>query len=257
MWLISMMTAFINQQAYEEIVIKKLIVLAVGITLICKSNVICQSICNFGSALVTQISSGVTESATDTSAQVDALWDQLNDVGNSFAEVAEKEADEDSSWIGKIIAYISNIFTALPKRIGRSLSVKVGIPCKYLIVLLLPYIGVLISKAVCSVFVYTRAVEIAVLCALSPIPFALLSNEPFGNGTGARFIKNIAAVSIQGAVMMMIFVVCNAMICGLAAGGVTVEALSSGTMSVLAVYFAEVGLLLKSLSISQKVLGLS
>lgn len=207
--------------------------------------------------MVTQISDGVTESITDESAQIDALWDQLNDVGNSFIEIAEKESDEDDGLTTKILAFISNILTALPKRIGRSLSVKVGIPVKYLIVLLLPYIGVLISKAVCSVFVYTRAVEIAVLCALSPIPFALLSNEPFGNGAGARFIKNVAAVSIQGAVMMMIFVVCNSMVTGLAAGGVTVEALSSGTMSVLAVYFAEVGLLLKSLSIFQKVLGLA
>lgn len=257
LWVSSMMTAFINQQNYTELIIKKFIVLGVGIFLICKANYLCQELCNIGSALVTEISSGVTESMDDGSGQVDALWDQLNDVAGYAADVAETEVDEDAGLLSKLGAYLGNMFTTAFSRFGRMMKVKLANPLKYMVVLLLPWIGVKISKAICSVFVYTRAVEIAVLCALSPIPFALITNEPFGNGAGARFLKNVAAVSIQGAVMMMIFLVCNAMVSGLAGGEVTIEALSTGTMSVLAVYFAEIGLLMKSLSMSQKVLGLA
>lgn len=255
LWLCSLLTAFVNQQAYGELIVKKLMVLGIGVALICQANAICQEFCNFGSALTEVVASEVTENLPKI--DEDALWDEMNCVNEDVELEDEPAEDEDKNALVKIWESIKTMFTNAFSLFGKMMSVKIINPLKYILVLLLPWAGIKIATILCSVFVYTRGVEIAILCALSPIPFAIISNDPFGNGTGARFLKNVAAVSLQGAVMMITFVICNAMVSGLSGGSITIEALSSNTMDVLIVYFAEVGLLMKSLSISQKVLGLA
>lgn len=254
LWFPSVASTKISGQMYGEILIKRSIVLGVSIFMVMHSLEISQNIVNAGCEVVDRIAalasnSPVTLNPGDITS---VLFDDVEDE-EEFEEVPEEDTHHPiKQAINKIVMFLPN----LGNKILTWLKKNVLIPLYAIIVLFIPWVIMAIIKALVSVFTVSRAVEIVILIMLSPIPFAIVGNEPLGQGAGARFIKNLFAVSLQGAVMVLVAFVCNSIAQGIIAGIGSVDDLAACAWRFIAVGFAEVSLLAKSLSISQKVFGL-
>lgn len=258
LWIGNLITSFLNQQGYAELIIKKLMVLALGIVLIVKSSDICVGISNFaGGALVQTMSGAISDEAISSTVNEQTMWNLIID-GEDSDLIEESTVEEDSSIIASITTFLVNTLLGFIPILLRMIKYRVLNPMKVMIILLLPWMGVKISQVLCTVVTYTRAVEIILLCTFSPIPFALLTNEPLGSGSGARYLKNVAAVSLQGAVMVVVSIICHKLMISIQpSDSITFSNLSDTVFKALAIQFAHIGLLMKALSIAQKVLGLA
>ena len=256
MWLISLASSFLQQQAYMELVIKKLLGLGIGIALIGYSMTFCSEICNLGASLAASIGGVVDPAAPDASAIIDHINTQMMEEGDDIDDSDIEDVEADAGDEVKQLNWLQKWFKNIVNTITKKFRTGVGNPLSVGMSLLFPWLMLKISGALISVFTITRAVEILVLCVMSPLPFAFIANEPLGNGSGMRFLKNLAALSLQGAVMIIIAIVCQQLAAG-AVASLTADNISSQSWKLIAIAFAEVGLLMKSLSISQKAVGLT
>ena len=144
---------------------------------------------------------------------------------------------------------------------------NLGDPLLVILSLFLPWIIKPILSALVSVAVLARGIEIVILCCFAPIPFALVGDGHFGSGAGARFLKNMGAIALQGAVMLAIMYICRAMMVTTVASVDTSAAANLGAegidsyieivFSVLAIQVINVLLLYRSQSLAQKLFGLA
>ena len=271
LWAPTILHQAINNQAYEEIVIKRFIYLGACLALIVNSNAICSGIKDIGSTLVHEIGEKVTTNETSTDSVSTA--DLISYIGTNaeaiyngsdpteiFEEVDdENKPSEDSSkkhWFNfNVYDNITKGFSGIGDRIKAwwfVITVQLH--------LIIPWAVSFICQVIIIVCCYMRAIEMSILIMISPIPFALLGNDPFGSGAGSRFIKNFAALSIQGGIMMIIARVCSSLI--IVKLGDMVSLLASGTelgmagLELSAIMVCEAALLKRSLTFSQKALGL-
>lgn len=170
--------------------------------------------------------------------------------------------------ISRVFAQAMNGVKVSVAKIGPNIQFSFGDPMLVILLLLFP----LLIRYVCQAFVLvatvSRGVEVLVLSMFAPIPFALVSDSQLGNGAGARYLKNIAALAIQGAIMVGIIVICSSIgaqnLNGLAFDSVPIMDRAAYMLAnydcvwqIIAVQIAEVMLLLKSNSIAQKIMGLA
>ncbi|MBQ8007240.1 MAG: hypothetical protein IJ245_06385 [Lachnospiraceae bacterium] len=251
LWFPTLAASLISGQMYSEIVIKRMCALGVSIFLVLNSLSITESIVNAGSEVVDKIAGLATTYNVhiDATSIVSTLFDYE-------AEEFEPEEPESKNPIAKAIVGIKNKFGEAVHDAKIWLEKNLTIPLRAIIYLFVPWVLMFVVQALVSVFTISRAVEIVILIMMSPIPFAIVGNEPLGQGAGARFIKNLFALSLQGAVMVLVAFVCNSIAQGTIGSISGIEDLSAATWRFLAVGFAEIALLAKSLTISQKVFGL-
>ena len=253
LWFPSLASAMISGQVYGEIVIKKMITLGISIFLVINSLTISENIVNAGSELVDKVAGLATTSYGVGSIDVGGI---MTDLFDYEPEPFEPEETTSRNPIAKAILSIENKLGEIKHDAGVWLEKNVTVPLKAIIALALPSALMYLVEAMVSVFTISRAVEIVVLIMMSPIPFAIVGNEPLGQGAGARFIKNLFDLSLQGAVMVLVAFVCNSIAQGMLSGIGSIDDLTSSVWRFIAVGFAEIALLAKSLSISQKVFGL-
>ena len=259
LWFPSLLQAALNHQAYEELVIKRFIYLGVSLALIANSYQICTGITNIGVALMGDIQG---ESASgEADGLIRSLEESLERIAQGEDEELHEEegfSEEDSAEVRVLSGFrskVSEIFSGIMNQM-RALSQALG----FFMALCLPWMAAVVARVIIVVACYMRSVEICILTVLSPIPFAMISNEPLGAGPGARFLKNLAALAIQGAVMMVIAGCCQAIMGNKLMVFTSVTADFAGLMTagveVGAVAVCEAALLLKSLTFAQKALGL-
>lgn len=119
--------------------------------------------------------------------------------------------------------------------------------------LLVPKFAMFIAGIIVKVLIYSRSLEILILCSLAPIAFGFMSEGGLLNSTGMRYLKNILALSLQGVIIIVILTITqDMMLMFLEADAETFEFTNCVIMS-----FVEVGMVKKSLEIAQKVVGLS
>lgn len=125
--------------------------------------------------------------------------------------------------------------------------------------LLIPGLAMWVVKMIINVTCWSRAFEIVTLSTFAPLAFADASSmDHFGHGGGSRFIKNMCALSISGAIILFIMMFGSAMSVQTISAAVSMGSISeiiSGFTDVLIISFAEVGLVLKAQSISKTLLG--
>ncbi len=186
---------------------------------------------------------------------------QVELAGEEGAEIMENEendslVDDDAGWgvkiLDKIRLGINGIFTLIFKLLHQIMKV-LGM----ILALLMPYFFLKIASALCTLFTLSRSIELVALCVLSPIPAAIILNDPFGSGAFSRFIRNLSALALQGAVMLLIAFICQSMFNGILAGTTSYDELTVNSWKLVGIGLAEVGLLAKSLGIAQKAVGLS
>lgn len=264
LWISSLLTAYVNQQAYAEIIIKKILILGVSIFLIYYSDTICQYIADIGTDLATELATSITVENTNLA----------NDIINAMHTACDGEAvvgdDEEMDDIDSIEADADGAGINVLKGFGRAIKglfssflsgfrKKITVPLTFLVALLVPALATAVGYIMIMIACYSRGVEIAILKVLSPIPMSILANEPLGSGPAARFLKNLGALSIQGAVLIVIAAVCTTLV-GNAVSNIATDLTAGGLMQngikAAAVAIAEGAMMMKSLSISQKVFGI-
>lgn len=268
LWFPSLLQAAVNHQAYDELVIKRFLALGAALLLIANSANICNGIADIGVSLMGDITGEIMESPTD--ALINSLERSLeriasgedtsmDDEGEEEEDDEEIEVTEDSSLVARVLKGIGDKAKALVGKIKnqlKALSQALG----FFMALCIPWLIAAIARVIIAIACYMRSVEICILTVLSPIPFAMMSNEPFGSGPGARFLKNLAALSLQGAVMMVIAIACSTLISNklwtFVNVGADFGALMTAGVETSAVAMCEAALLVKSLTLAQKAMGL-
>lgn len=240
LWFPQVASTFLAGQAYAELIIKKLAVLGITVFLVANSMTICTYVVQAGSEVTEKIVTTIN-STPDTSGSNTAY----NQMETYFANINTEPVAVTGAWYERFWANICNFFTVH--------IITPGLVC---LSLLLPLAMLRVAVALTSVFTIIRAVEAIVLIMMSPIPFALVGNEPLGSGAGARFLKNLFALSLQGAVMLIVAYVCQTIYRNVLLTAVDKDTLVDACYNLIAVAIAELGLLSKSLQISQKVFGL-
>ncbi len=278
LWFGSLVSAYVNQQAYAELIVKKIIILGISGVLITNAPTIVQTIMDIGSEIAKRASAlnnTTSENATgEIMAEIHRIADNEYDAANGVItkknEEIEKEFDKedpDNTWV-KVESENRSWWSKITGPIMGTIQKKFVVPISFAFVLLLPMICTAVAYVIIMIACYSRGVEMAILRTLSPIPMGLVANEPLGSGAGARFLKNVAAVSLQGLVLVAIPVVCSGLVKaemqtfinlvhnnGGTLNGLFGTLLSQG-LSMSAVSIAMAVLMTRSLSIAQKALGL-
>ena len=272
LWCITLGLSYINGSAYKEILIKRFIILVITLACITLAFDICTYLCNAGSDFAQKVAEVVSPSSytvpqiyksTDGIEYQNELKDIAAPINQSYNDVPEDDMFGLSRWFAKITHRMEFNFKKFPKWANYT----VGDPLMCIVLLSIPYLVHWICIMLVSVFCLARGVEILVLSAFAPIPFSLMSDSGFGNGAGSRFLKNIGALAIQGAIMVAVMAICSQAM-GSMVDNVFNGASSSGAelifekfadiwKTLVGVPILEVLLLARSGSISQKVLGLS
>ena len=264
LWLSSLLTCYINQQAYAEVIVKRILVLGVSIFLIYNSDRICQYIADIGTDLANELS---TDVAAETTRRAEDVIDAMHRACDDEADISEDEEMEDIDGIeadkdGAGINVLKGFSKALKGIFSKFLAGfrrKITVPLTFLVALLIPALATAVGYIMIMIACYSRGVEIAILKVLSPIPMSIIANEPIGSGPGARFLKNLGALSIQGAVLIIISVVCSSLVADSItnlAADLTPGGLMQNGIKAAAVAIAEGAMMMKSLTLSQKVFGI-
>lgn len=264
LWISSLLTAYVNQQAYAEIIIKRILVLGVSIFLIYYSDTICGYIGGIGTDLANMLATNVTVPAANNA---DAIITAMHNACDGEAVLTEEdqmddisdiEADRDGAGIHILKGFssaIKGLFASLLSGFRR----KITVPLTFLVALLIPALATAVGYILIMIACYSRGVELAILTVLSPIPMSIIANEPLGSGPAARFLKNLGALSIQGAVLIVISAVCSNLV-GAAINNLASDLTPGGLMQsgikAAAVAIAEGAMMMKSLSLSQKLFGM-
>ena len=278
LWFGSLISAYVNNQAYAEILVKKILILGISGFLIANAPTIVQTIMDIGSELANKAGTLNEEASEDATgeimAEIHAIADHESDlaVGNiekKNEEIAQDfdNKDPDNTW-AKTEADNRSWWSKITGPIMGTLQKKFVVPVSFAFVLLIPCLCTAIAFVMIMIACYSRGVEMAILRTLSPIPMGLVANEPLGSGAGARFLKNVAAVSLQGLVLVAIPIVCSGLVKSEMQAFIRLVHNNGGTMnglfgtllsqglSMSAVTIAMAVLMTRSLSIAQKALGL-
>ena len=265
LWLSSLLTAYVNQQMYAEVIVKRILVLGISIFLIYNSDKICQYIADIGTELANGLSKAVSVEVSD---RADTVITAMHEACDREAEITEEdemddidqiEADKDGAGIN-VLKGFSKALKGIFSKFLAGLRRKVTVPLTFLVALLIPALATAVGYIMIMIACYSRGVEIAILKVLSPIPMAIIANEPLGSGPAARFLKNLGALSIQGCVLIVISVVCSALVADSVASlasDLTPGGLMQNGIKAAAVAIAEGAMMMKSLTLSQKLFGLS
>ena len=264
LWLSSLLTAYINQQAYAEVLIKRILVLGISIFLIYNSDRICQYIADIGTDLANSLSRAV---AVETADRAEAVITAMHDAADREAEITVDdemddidavEADKDGAGIN-VLKGFSKALKGIFSKFLAGFRRKITVPLTFLVALLIPALATAVGYIMIMIACYSRGVEIAILKVLSPIPMSIIANEPIGSGPASRFLKNLGALSIQGAVLIVISVVCSNLVgnsIAALASDLTPGGLMQNGIKAAAVAIAEGAMIMKSLTLSQKVFGI-
>ena len=271
LWLCSLLTSYINQQAYAELIVKKIMILALSLALIAKAPDLCQTIMDVGTQLADKAIEVTNDTSTDSTEQImqvlykaqdDAYIESYNESIGEDARVGETEKS-DSIWSISLDDFL-NYFKEKIAAFRASLSFKAGVPLTFALVFFIPMVCTAVAYVIIIITCYSRGVEMAILKVLSPIPMGLVVNEPLGSGAGAKFLKNVAAVALQGVILIIIPAVMGGVISTTLTTAVSNLQSVNGHFGDMmktglemgAIAVAEAMIMSRSLSFAQKALGL-
>lgn len=98
---------------------------------------------------------------------------------------------------------IQNIIKSLIDDAGAN----IGLGAIYSLFSLLIWLGALVATALVYLVAWGRMVTILIYVSISPIPFATFLNKDWIGGIGQNYLKNLAALALQGFLMMVCLIV--------------------------------------------------
>lgn len=139
------------------------------------------SIANIGSAVVGRVSAV----ATSNMPNYDALCQEIYDNCSSA-----KKATGTIDWLKSTASDFVN---------------GVG----YILQLFIPWIASMIAGVIVKFVCWSRFIEILILAIISPLSFADISKGSSEHSNALRAIKNMIALSLSGAMILLICIICN------------------------------------------------
>lgn len=179
--LIGFMEDISFNQMYLEKMTKKLIFFCIGLALISRAMDLVYFIANIGSSLVNKIASVSLSTMPSYDALCQEIYDNCTTVESAsgikdklFASVADFTSE---------IGYILQLF--IPWLLSKGAGIIVQFVC------------------------WSRFLEIVLLAIMSPLSFADISKGEGGHSNSMRAVKNIIALSLSGAMILIICIICN------------------------------------------------
>lgn len=219
---------------YMEVAVKKLLLLVVTIVFMVKAKDICYAIMNVGAIIAEKVAGYATDGTASVASE------------NIKKTIFNDLYVQNTSGI--------NPFTALGNTVYNIVS-----PLGYVFELLIPWLASKVAYGLVFFTCWSRALEVIVLSTFSPLAFTELA-EPgrFGQGNGSRFVRNICALALSGAIILFVMAISNVISASViehaVAGGAAEFIATAPKIAVLAL--AQAGMILKSQSVSKTLCGL-
>ena len=209
----------------QEEIIKKCVFFVAALALVWYAQDICYGIAGIGTEIAEKIAGSVEGGVVNETTKHTIKQ-------NFFAAVHPDE----QKWYSFILESASSL----------GILVELALPS------LLMWICFVITKVTC----WSRAIEIVMLSTFSPLAFADASGlDHFGNGSGSRFIKNMCALSISGAIILFVMLLCASLSVQTINPNGTVGEIVESASDILIISLAQTGLVMKAQSISKTLLG--
>ncbi len=219
-------------QMYLEKMVRQFVFLCIGIVLISHSMDLVYGIGNIFSALIERIVDNADAASVDMESGILNLKMAIYDDCNVSTGKGFKAAIADS---------ITNL----------SASVS------YLIQLFIPSLISKLANLVVSVMCWSRFIELTIMAVVSPLTVCDISSGAGMNSNAVRGIKNVVALGLSGAVIMLSVFICQQIQYGILSANVLD---SVGFMSCvwkeIVVGIVEVGLVVKAPNIARQILGM-
>lgn len=220
------------QQMYIEKMVKKFIFLCIGIVLVSKSMDLVFGTANVFSALIRKIVDNASVSNADMSSGIMTLKKAIYDDCNVSSGSGLKAAITDA---------VTNMATSV----------------SYLIQLFIPSLIAKISNIVVSVMCWSRFIELTIMAIVSPLTVCDISTGAGMNSNAVRGVKNVMALALSGAVIMLAVFICQQIQYGiLSANVMNGKNFMSCVWKEIVVAIVEVGLVVKAPGIAKQILGM-
>ena len=226
----------------EETVFRKLFMFIVGMILITSSLNLCLTIANVGTSVTNAIIDKMTNPGTGA---VTSGLEEIKQIMYAESHTTEmlKEAGTHVAW-----------YEDLGNRAG-DLGAKFG----FVVQLIFPYLATKLAWVIISVVCFSRAIELFLMAGFAPLAF-MDSNaiDNFTTSPGWRFVKNIIAISIQGAIIAGVLAIGSSFITSVVVGsaGTSMDAFLEASIQIIMILFAEVSLVMRSQGIAKSVLAI-
>ena len=223
----------------EENLIRKLFMFVVGYLLIINAMKICFALADTGTWVTDQVVSKISSNQLESDANFEIKK-------NMWIESHTLEIAQDSGVNIHLWDRIGYLFTDNAAKVG------------FILQLMFPYLAVQLAWVIASVVCFSRAIELYIMSAFSPLAF-MDSNTIDGNFTQSaawRFLKNILAIAIQGAIIAATVAIASSLIVAVVESSSTsMGEFVEQSLQILMVIFAEVSLVMRSQGIAKSVLS--
>ena len=221
------------QQMYLEKLVKQFIFLCIGIVVMSKSMDLVFGIGNVFSALIQKIVSNANVSYADMESQILNLKMAIYDDCHVSTGTGLKAAIADT---------VSNMASSI----------------SYIIQLFIPSLIAKLSNVVVSVMCWSRFIELTIMAIVSPLSVCDISSGTGAGSNAVRGIKNVMALALSGAVIMLAVFICQQIQFGiLSANVMNQENFMSCIWKEIVVAVVEVGLVVKAPGLSKQILGMA
>lgn len=221
------------QQMYIEKMVKQFMFLCIGIVLVSKSMELVFGIGNVFSALIQKIVNNAAVTSVDMASDILNLKMAIYDECNVSSGTGLKASVTDA---------VSNTATSI----------------SYLIQLFIPSLIARLSGVVVSVMCWSRFIELTIMAIVSPLTVCDISSGAGMNSNAVRGVKNVLALALSGAVIMLAVFICQQI-----QYGILSENILSGANFMdciwkeIVVAVVEVGLVVKAPGIARQILGMA
>lgn len=230
---VGILESFSFQQMYVEKMVRQFIFLCIGIVLVSKSMELVFGIGNVFSVLIQKIVNNANVSNINMASKLLELKKVIYDQCNVSTGTGLKASISDA---------VSNMATAV----------------SYLIQLFIPSLIAKLSNVVVSVMCWSRFIELVIMAIVSPLTVCDISSGSGMNSNAVRGVKNVLALALSGAVIMLAVFICQQIQFGILSANVLDSAsFMSCIWKEIVVAIVQVGLVVKAPGIAKQVLGMS
>lgn len=220
-------------QMYIEKMVRQFVFLCIGIVLVSKSMELVFGIGNIFSALIDQIVRNAAAGNVDMGSGIMALKQAIYDDCHVSTGTGFKASIADSvSNLAASVSYVIQLF--IPALISKLVNVVVSVVC------------------------WSRFIELVLMAVVSPLTVCDISSGAGMNSSAIRGMKNVVALGLSGAIIMLSVYVCQQIQYGILSATVLDGVnFMSAVWKEIVVGIVEVGLVVKSSGIAKQVLGMS
>ncbi len=220
-------------QMYMEKMVRQFVFLCIGIALISHSMDIVFGIGNLFSALIDRIVQNAGAASLDMGSGIMTLKKAIYDDCHVSTGTGFKAAIADSvSNLAASVSYVIQLF--IPSLISRLANVVVSVVC------------------------WSRFIELVLMAVVSPLTVCDIGSGAGMQSGAVRGMKNVVALGLSGAIIMLTVFVCQQIQYGILSANVLDGVnFMSAIWKEIVVGIVEVGLVVKSSGIAKQVLGMN